>query len=65
MILASRIEQLTRNYHAQLLISEEVFTRLDPDISDKYLALGPVDVKGRAEPISIYQLVEHNLVETH
>ena len=60
VILASRIEQLTRKFNGQLLISQEVFTRLAPEIKDNYEALGPVDVKGRKEPISIHQLVEKN-----
>jgi len=55
VILASRIEQLNKTYDSQLLISEEVYIRLDPEIKDQYKSLGLVDVKGRAIPISIYQ----------
>ena len=58
VILASRIEQLNRKFKSQLLISEEVHVQLDPDNKDKYLTLGPVEVKGRKEPISIYQYKE-------
>jgi len=58
VILASRIEQLNKNYNSQLLISEEVFNELNNKVKDKYVSLGPVNVKGRKEPISIYQLIE-------
>lgn len=58
VILASRIEQLNKEYNSQLLISEEVFNELNTKIKDKYIALEPTKVKGREEPISIYQLIE-------
>lgn len=60
VILASRIEQLNKGYDSQLLISEEVYIQLDDKIKDKYAALGPVDVKGREKPISIYRLLDKN-----
>lgn len=55
VILASRIEQLNKSFDSQLLISEEVYIRLDPEIKDQYISLGLVDVKGRAKPILLYQ----------
>lgn len=58
VILASRIEQLNRKFDSQLLISEEVHRQLDPSMKVQYSGLGAVAVKGRAEPISIYQYVE-------
>ncbi len=60
VILASRIEQLNKKFNSQLLISEEVYIQLDPQIKDKYKALGQVNVKGREKPVSIYQLKEKN-----
>ena len=59
VILASRIEQLNKNYNSQFLISDEVFNELSNNLKDKYISLGPVNVKGRKEPISIYQLVDN------
>ncbi len=61
VILASRIEQLNKKFEGQLLISEEVHRQLDQQIKDKYLALGPINVKGREKPIPIYQLTENEL----
>lgn len=58
VILASRIEQLNKRFNGQLLVSEEVFDRLDSSRKEKYLALGSLKVKGREKPISIYQLKE-------
>ncbi len=60
VILASRIEQLNKKFNGQLLISEEVYLQLDPQIKDRYIALGSVAVKGREKPISLYQLKERN-----
>ncbi len=58
VILASRIEQLNKGFDSQLLISDEVYIQLDHKIKTNYSALGPVDVKGRGKPISIYRLIE-------
>lgn len=60
VILASRIEQLNKGFDSQLLISEEVYIQLDHKIKENYSALGPVDVKGREKPISIYRLLDEN-----
>ena len=55
VILASRIEQLNKKYHSQLIISKEVYSRIK-NIPDNYVSLGAVAVKGREEPISLYRL---------
>lgn len=55
VILASRIEQLNRQFDSQLLISEEVFTQVKPTKKKLFRPIGPVDVKGREKPILIYQ----------
>ena len=60
VILASRIEQLNKGFDSQLLISEEVYTHLDHKFKNKYSALGPVNVKGREKPISIYRFTENS-----
>lgn len=55
VILASRIEQLNKRFDGQLLISQEVYSQLNVSIKENYIALGPINVKGREEPISIFQ----------
>ena len=53
VILASRIEQLNKEYGSQLLVSREVLERSPaPDAT----ALGAVRVKGHEQPIEIYRL---------
>jgi adenylate cyclase len=56
VILASRIEQLNKKYNSQLLVSKEVIDNIQlKNIGPKYH--GKVDVKGRAEPIEIFQII--------
>jgi adenylate cyclase len=55
VILASRIEQLNKDYGSQLLVSAEVLRAAGED-GDGAESLGPVQVKGRDEPIEIYRL---------
>ena len=55
MILASRIEQLNKDYGSQLLVSAEVLREAGEDDHGAE-SLGAVQVKGRDEPIEIYRL---------
>lgn len=55
VILASRIEQLNKTYKSQLLISEEVFNKVNNE-EFYHEHLGEVSIKGREEPINIYKL---------
>jgi adenylate cyclase len=55
VILAARIEQLNKDYGSQLLVSAEVL-RETGEGDHRAEALGPVQVKGRDEPIEIYRL---------
>ena len=55
VILAARIEQLNKVYGSQLLVSAEVLREAGVD-DPRAEALGPVQVKGRDEPIEIYRL---------
>ena len=55
VILASRIEQLNKDYGSQLLISAEVL-REAGEGDHGAESLGVVQVKGRDEPIEIYRL---------
>ena len=55
VILASRIEQLNKEYGSQILASGEVLAAAGgPAPGDE--SLGPVHVKGREEPIELFRL---------
>ena len=55
VILAARIEQLNKIYDSQLLVSAEVL-KTGGDLAHNAVPIGPVQVKGRDEPIEIYRL---------
>ncbi|OFZ96414.1 MAG: hypothetical protein A2Z64_02095 [Betaproteobacteria bacterium RIFCSPLOWO2_02_67_12] len=55
VILASRIEQLNKDFGSQLLISGEVLQASGEQGTDA-VPLGPVRLKGREEPLQIYRL---------
>jgi len=56
VILASRIEDLTKNFSAQLLISKEVLDNIQvPDLQPEFQ--GSVVLKGRENPVDIYKLM--------
>lgn len=55
VILASRIEQLNKEFGSQVLVSREVLEGAG-GIPPEAVPLGPVRVKGRDEPIEIYRL---------
>lgn len=62
--VASRIEQLTKQYESKVLVSQEVMDRAARTNSNatletisKAVALGPVTVKGRTGETHIYRLV--------
>jgi adenylate cyclase len=52
--LAARVEQLTKQYGAVLLVTEAVWQAIKNDHPAR--ALDPVTVKGREEPVAIYAL---------
>lgn len=52
VILASRIEQLNKEYGSQILVSREVLEKA----GEHAASLGAVRVKGREEPIEIYKV---------
>ncbi len=56
VIMASRIEQLNKKYHTQLLISEEVFNQLGSEVKSVFIILGSSRIKGSEKLISIYKL---------
>lgn len=55
VIIASRIEQLNKKYKTQLIITDEVYSRLDhkPDLQQ---AMMEVQVKGRSKKVGIYRI---------
>jgi adenylate cyclase len=55
VILASRLEQLNKNYNSSVIISKEVYDKIDKTTTNAK-ALGPVKIKGRQEPIEVYRL---------
>ena len=56
VILASRIEQLNKDFGTQLLVSAEALKDAG-ESPPEGASLGPVQVKGRDQPIQIYRLV--------
>lgn len=55
VVIASRIEQLNKEYNSSLLISEEVLKKIW-EIKTVYENLGEVIVKGSQNPIKLYKL---------
>ena len=51
--VAARIEQATKQFHAQLLISEDVAKSLEGPTGED---LGPVELKGQVRPIRLFKL---------
>jgi predicted ATPase/class 3 adenylate cyclase len=56
--LTSRIEGLTKFYGAALLISEEALNRMEDPSRYQIRFLDRVVVKGRSEPISVYEVLD-------
>lgn len=52
--LASRVEQLTKQYGVPLLVTDAVWQVVKADYASR--ALDPVTVRGREEPVAIYAL---------
>lgn len=55
VILAARMEQLNKRYGSSILISKEVFDRINTTDLE-YEHIGLVDVKGRKQPMDVYKL---------
>jgi len=54
--LAARLEKLNKEFGSQLLISDEVRTRISDLNTDDGVPMGQVDIRGRANPVQVYQL---------
>ncbi len=58
---AARIENLTKHYGASILLSEVSIKKLDNPSEFHFRYLGPVQVKGKQEPIKIYECFDGDL----
>jgi adenylate cyclase len=58
VIMASRIEQLNKRWHSQLVISHEVFRQLGKGVKAVFMPQEPVKVKGIHRPVLLYVLNE-------
>jgi class 3 adenylate cyclase len=56
--LASRLQAITKAFNIALAISEQSFKGLDDPGSYKYRFIGKVKVKGKAAPISIFEIFD-------
>lgn len=58
VIMASRIEQLNKHWHSQLVISQEVFNKLNSEVKVLFVPQEPVKVKGIHRPVLLYVFKE-------
>lgn len=56
--LASRLESLTKDLGVSLIISKEIFSRLEDPEKYKYRFLGNSSVKGKSESIAIFEIYD-------
>ncbi|MDR1142697.1 MAG: hypothetical protein LBK77_00580 [Spirochaetaceae bacterium] len=56
--LASRVESLTKAFRVSLAISEETFKKLEDPGAYQYRFVGKVRVKGKVEPVSIFEIFD-------
>ncbi len=57
--LGSRLEGTTKEYHVEIIIAESTYAHVKNDMLCRELDL--IKVKGKNEPIRIYELVDHRL----
>ncbi|MDR1903047.1 MAG: adenylate/guanylate cyclase domain-containing protein [Treponema sp.] len=55
--LASRLESMTKAFNISMAISEQTFKKLEDPGSYMYRFIGQVRVKGKAEPVSVYEIL--------
>ncbi|GHV91807.1 hypothetical protein AGMMS50268_23100 [Spirochaetia bacterium] len=55
---ASRLEGMCKAYNVSLVISEEIFKGLEDPGSYMYRFLGKVRVKGKSEPVSVFEIYD-------
>jgi adenylate cyclase len=60
---SSRIESLTKHFGVSILLSEESLKKIDAPQAFKFRYLGKVQVKGKNEPIGIYECFDGDTPE--
>jgi two-component system sensor histidine kinase ChiS len=61
--LASRLESLTKDFGVSILISKEIFSRLEDPDRYKYRFLGNTNVKGKSESVAIFEIYDADPVD--
>jgi two-component system sensor histidine kinase ChiS len=56
--LASRLESITKVFNISMAISEETFKKLEDPGSYMYRFIGKVRVKGKLEPVSVFEIFD-------
>jgi two-component system sensor histidine kinase ChiS len=56
--LASRLESITKVFNVSMAISEETFKNLEDPGSYMYRFIGKVRVKGKVEPVSVFEIFD-------
>jgi two-component system sensor histidine kinase ChiS len=56
--LASRLESITKVFNVSMAISEETFKNLEDPGSYMYRFIGKVRVKGKLEPVSVFEIFD-------
>ncbi|MDR2629300.1 MAG: hypothetical protein LBC60_00095 [Spirochaetaceae bacterium] len=56
--LASRLESITKVFNVSMAISEETFKKLEDPGSYMYRFIGKVRVKGKADPVSVFEIFD-------
>jgi class 3 adenylate cyclase/HAMP domain-containing protein len=56
--LASRLESLTKDFGVSLLISKEIFNKLEAPEKYKYRFLGNTNVKGKTESVAVFEIYD-------
>jgi len=54
--LAARIQDVTKLYHASVVISQETFVKLENPTDFNFRFLGKVKVKGKAKSVSLFEI---------
>ncbi len=60
---ASRIESLTKHYGASILLSEDSMSNIGQENTFHFRQLGKVQVKGKKEPVGIYECYDGDVLE--
>lgn len=61
--LASRIQDVTKLYGANIVISQETFVRLDNPLDYNFRFLGKAKVKGKEQTVSLFEIFDGDIKE--